>query len=182
MEMRQDALVAAAQVVLAVRETALRMPSQPVATVGFLTVSPNAVNIIPGRVELSVDMRDLSQECLEQMTTQLERETQAIATASHTTITITPLLAVKPTPAAAGIEAAIAAVCEQLQLSYCHLPSRAGHDALEVGRITDMGMIFVPSQAGVSHSEAEYTSPEQCAQGANVLLHTLLQLDHLYLI
>jgi N-carbamoyl-L-amino-acid hydrolase len=180
MEMRQDALIAAAQIVLAVRDIALKMPSQPVATVGFLTVSPNAVNIIPGRVELSVDMRDLSQDCLEEMVAQLERATQAIATATHTTITITPLLAVGPTPAAADIEAAIATACEQLHLSYCHLPSRAGHDALEVGRITDMGMIFVPSQAGVSHSEAEYTAPEQCTQGANVLLHTLLQLDQHY--
>jgi N-carbamoyl-L-amino-acid hydrolase len=91
-----------------------------------------------------------------------------------------PLLCVEPTPAAQPIQNTIASVCEQFGLSYCYLPSRAGHDSLELGRITDMGMIFVPSQAGVSHSEAEYTSPEQCAQGANILLHTLLQLDQLY--
>jgi N-carbamoyl-L-amino-acid hydrolase len=60
------------------------------------------------------------------------------------------------------------------------MPSRAGHDSLEIGRITDMGMIFVPSQAGLSHSGAEYTSPDQCTQGANVLLHTLLKLDNAY--
>ncbi|MBE9078923.1 M20/M25/M40 family metallo-hydrolase [Romeria aff. gracilis LEGE 07310] len=57
------------------------------------------------------------------------------------------------------------------------MPSRAIHDAQEIGRITDMGMIFVPSRGGVSHAEIEYTSPEQCAQGAAVLLQTLICLD-----
>jgi N-carbamoyl-L-amino-acid hydrolase len=180
MDMRQDALVAAAQVVLAVRDIARRMPSQPVATVGYLNVSPNAVNIVPGRVELSVDMRDLSKECLDAMLEQLRQEVQVIATDTDTEIAIASLLCVEPTLAAVHVQTAIESVCQQLGLSYCHLPSRAGHDALEIGRITDMGMIFVPSQAGVSHSSSEYTSPEQCTQGANVLLHTLLELDKIY--
>jgi N-carbamoyl-L-amino-acid hydrolase len=180
MEMRQDALVAAAQVVLAVREIAGRMTSQPVATVGYLNVSPNAVNIVPGKVELSIDMRDLSQECLDAMLKQLKQEVERIAADNDTEIAIAPLLCVEPTLAAMHVQTTIELVCEQLELSYCHLPSRAGHDSLEIGRITDMGMIFVPSQAGVSHSEAEYTSPKQCTQGANVLLHTLLELDKIY--
>jgi N-carbamoyl-L-amino-acid hydrolase len=61
-----------------------------------------------------------------------------------------------------------------------HLPSRASHDAQELARITDMGMIFVPSAAGISHAETEYTAPLQCTQGANVLLHTLIRLDQHY--
>lgn len=180
MSMRQDALVAAAQVVLAVRNIALRMPSQPVATVGYLEVSPNAVNIIPGKVELSVDIRDLSQACLDEMVKQLSQEVQAIATDTNTQIALAPQLCVEPTLAAQKVQTTIKSVCEQLGLSYCQLPSRAGHDALEMGRITDMGMIFVPSQAGVSHSESEYTSPQQCTQGVNVLLLTLMELDQLY--
>lgn len=180
MSMRQDALVAAAQVVLAVRNIALRMPSQPVATVGYLEVSPNAVNIIPGKVELSVDIRDLSQACLDEMVKQLSQEVQAIATDTNTQIALAPQLCVEPTLAAQKVQTTIGSVCEQLGLSYCQLPSRAGHDALEMGRITDMGMIFVPSQAGVSHSESEYTSPQQCTQGVNVLLQTLMELDQLY--
>ncbi|MGB5959793.1 MAG: Zn-dependent hydrolase [Coleofasciculaceae cyanobacterium] len=180
MSMRQDALVAAAQVVLAVRDIALRMPSQPVATVGYLEVSPNAVNIIPGKVELSVDIRDLSQGCLDEMVEQLNQELQAIAADTNTQIALAPQLCVEPTLAAQKVQTTIESVCEQLGLSYCQLPSRAGHDALEMGRITDMGMIFVPSQAGVSHSESEYTSPQQCTEGVNVLLQTLLELDQLY--
>jgi N-carbamoyl-L-amino-acid hydrolase len=180
MDMRQDALVAAAQVVLAVRDIARRMPSSPVATVGYLNVLPNAVNIVPGKVELSVDMRDLSNECLEEMLEQLRQDVQAIATETNTKIDIAALLCVEPTLADPQVQTTIESICQQLGLSYCHLPSRAGHDALEIGRITDMGMIFVPSQAGVSHSEAEYTSPQQCTQGANVLLQTLVELDKVY--
>ncbi len=180
MSMRQDALVAAAQVVLAVRDIARRMPSQPVATVGYLAVSPNAVNIIPGKVELSVDLRDLSKVCLDEMIAQLRQEVQIIAADTNTKIAINPQLCVEPTLADQKVQATITSVCQRLKLSYCCLPSRAGHDALEIGRITDMGMIFVPSLAGVSHSESEYTSPQQCTQGANVLLQTLLELDQLY--
>ncbi|MDX2215991.1 MAG: Zn-dependent hydrolase [Oculatellaceae cyanobacterium bins.114] len=180
MDMRQDALIAAAKIVLAVQEIARQMPSQPVATVGYLNVSPNAVNIVPGQVDLSVDMRDLSHECLIEMMAQLQHQMAAIAVETNTAIQVTPLLEVEPTLATPKIQTAIESVCQTLDLSYCHLPSRAGHDAMELGRITDMGMIFVPSQSGVSHSEAEYTSPEQCTQGANVLLHTLLMLDRLY--
>ncbi|NJR40758.1 MAG: Zn-dependent hydrolase [Leptolyngbyaceae cyanobacterium CSU_1_4] len=180
MDSRQDALVAAAQIVLFVQAIALKMPSQPVATVGFLTVAPNAVNIVPGQVELTVDMRDLSQVCLDEMKELLDQELKAIATQTHTQITVSPILVVEPTPAAALVQQAIEKTCQQFALSYCHLPSRAGHDALEIGRFTDMGMIFVPSEAGVSHSGEEYTSPEQCIHGANVLLNTLLQLDEIY--
>ena len=180
MDGRQDALVAAAQIVLFVQSIALKMPSQPVATVGFLTVAPNAVNIVPGQVELTVDMRDLSQACLDQMKELLDQELKAIATHTNTQITISPILVVEPTPAADSVQKIIEKTCQQLALSYCHLPSRAGHDALEIGRFTDMGMIFVPSEAGVSHSGEEYTSPEQCVHGANVLLNTLLQLDEIY--
>ena len=180
MDMRQDALVAAAQIILAVKQIALSMPSQPVATVGYLNVAPNAVNIVPGQVELSVDMRDLSQDCLDSMMSRLMREVGAIAAETDTEINFTPVLCVPPTLAAPQVQDMIAKVCDELSLSHRAMPSRAGHDSLEIGRITDMGMIFVPSQAGLSHSGAEYTSPEQCTQGANVLLHTLLKLDNAY--
>lgn len=180
MNMRRDALVAAASVVLAVQDLALSMPSQPVATVGYMNVLPNAVNIVPGFVELTVDLRDLSQSCLEEMTSRLQQQLMAIATATDTQIELAPLLCFEPSPAAPQVLSVIENICQKLQLSYCHLPSRAGHDAAEMGRFTDMGMIFVPSRAGISHSQEEYTSPEQCVQGANVLLHTLLELDRIY--
>jgi beta-ureidopropionase / N-carbamoyl-L-amino-acid hydrolase len=180
MDQRQDALVAAAQVILAVQNIARKMPSNPVATVGYLAVEPNAVNSVAGKVELTVDMRDLSRACLDAMAGELQGELDAIAADTNTAIIMTPILLVEPTLAADHTQAIIESVCQRLGLSYCHLPSRAGHDAMEMGRITDMGMIFVPSLAGVSHSEAEYTAPSQCTYGANTLLQTFLDLDAHY--
>jgi N-carbamoyl-L-amino-acid hydrolase len=180
MHQRHDALIAASKIVLAVQAIALEMPGDPAATVGSLEVFPNAANIVPGQVRLTVDMRDLSYDCLAVMTTQLEQQLNAIAQATDTDIHIEPILVVEPTLAADHVQALIEESCQEMNLSYCHLPSRAGHDAMEIGRFTDMGMIFVPSHQGISHSDAEYTSPEQCTQGANVLLHTLIKLDQAY--
>jgi N-carbamoyl-L-amino-acid hydrolase len=180
MNMRKDALVAASQVVLAVNKLGVETPGEQVATVGYFNVSPNAVNIVPGQVDLKIDLRDLSQEHLENLISRMEQEFKAIATATQTEIVMHQALHVLPTLSAPKIIDTIVQVCEELGLSYCHLPSRAGHDAQEIGRFTDMGMIFVPSRAGISHAEDEYTSPEQCIQGSNMLLQTFLKLDRLY--
>ena len=180
MNMRKDALVAASQVVLAVNKLGVETPGEQVATVGYFNVSPNAVNIVPGQVDLKIDLRDLSQEHLEDLIRRMEQEFKAIATATQTEIVRHQALHVLPTLSAPKILDTIVQVCEEMGLSYCHLPSRAGHDAQEIGRFTDMGMIFVPSRAGISHAEDEYTSPEQCTQGANMLLQTFLTLDRLY--
>lgn len=179
MTMRQDALYAASLLVTAVHDGATSSPGDQVATVGYLTVQPNAANIVPGRVDLTIDLRDLSLETIHRMVNHLKQRIQAIAAATQTTIQMQPQHAVHPTLASATLQATIAAVCDSLQLSHYSMPSRAIHDAQEIGRVTQMGMIFVPSQAGVSHAEDEYTSPEQCRQGAEVLLHTLLRLDSL---
>lgn len=180
MNMRKDALVAASQVVLAVNRIALESPGDQVATVGYLTVSPNATNTIPGMVNLRIDLRDLYEENLDNLSAQIKAEITNIATSTGTEITIRETLHIRPTIAAPEIMDTIETVSKTLGLSCMHLPSRAGHDAQEMGRITAMGMIFVPSLAGISHSEKEYTSPDECAQGANVLLQTFLKLDEVY--
>lgn len=179
MNMRKDALVAASQVALAVNQLG-NNPGEQVATVGYFTVSPNAVNVVPGKVELKIDLRDLSQTHLDNLVAQMQQQFAQIATATQTEIVMTQALHVLPTLAEPKIQDAIAQVCQQLELSYSYLPSRAGHDAQEIGRFADMGMIFVPSFAGLSHSQDEYTSPQQCTEGANVLLQTFLKLDRLY--
>jgi N-carbamoyl-L-amino-acid hydrolase len=148
--------------------------------VGALQVSPNAANIVPGKVIASLDVRDLDQNVIDKLVNDLKIELVAIAQRTHTHIEILPQLNVAPSPAAPHIQSTIAEVCATLGLSSMPMPSRAGHDALEIGRFTDMGMIFVPSEGGFSHSEVEYTSPDQCTQGANVLLETLLRLDQHY--
>lgn len=180
MHRRKDALVAAAQMVLAVNKIGVDIPGEQVATVGYLSVSPNATNTVPGNVDFRIDLRDLSQAHLETLVSRMKDEFTAIAATTHTEFTLRETLHILPTLSALPIKNAIKQVSEQLGLDYAYLPSRAGHDAQEIGRFTDMGMIFVPSKGGISHSIDEYTSPEQCAQGANVLLHTFLQLDQAY--
>jgi N-carbamoyl-L-amino-acid hydrolase len=180
MHMRQDALVAAAQVVLAIHRIGTETPGEQVATVGYLNVSPNATNTVPGKVDLRIDLRDISQNHLEDLVELIHQELKAIAANTGTEINLRQTLHILPTPAAPHIMAEIEQVCQELGLASTHLPSRAGHDAQEIGRITDMGMIFVPSHAGISHAEDEYTAPEECIQGANILLQTFLRLDQFY--
>jgi len=180
MDQRQDALVAAAQIVLTVNRLGNRPPRQQVATVGALQVWPNADNIVPGQVQCSLDVRDLNQYVIHDLIDDLKEEIRLIARDTDTQIEIVPQLNVAPSPAVDHIQAIIAEVSGSLGLSHMPMPSRAGHDALEMGRFTDMGMIFVPSEGGFSHSEVEYTTPEECAEGANVLLETVLRLDRHY--
>lgn len=179
MPMRQDALVTAAEVALAINRIG-GQPGDQVATVGQLDISPNAPNSIPGQVKMSLDIRDLDRDRLDALMAQVQSEIQGIAAQSNTNIRMEQCLDNEPAPAKEHIQSAIVSACQALQLSYLYLPSRASHDAQEMARITDMGMIFVPSEGGISHSEQEYTSPAACAQGANVLLHTLMSLDRYY--
>ena len=183
MTMRQDALVAASQIVLAVNRIGHKADNgygEQVATVGAMKLSPNVANTIPGRVEMTLDIRDLSNQRLDDMVAYLEECVAAIADQTDTKIQIKPQLRNEPVPVNSHIYNTIAQVCEQLQLPAQSLPSRASHDAQIIASITDMGMIFVPSQGGISHSETEYTTPEHCVQGANILLQTLLKLDQHY--
>ena len=176
MQMRCDALVAASQVVLAVNQIG-NTPGQQVATVGKMEVQPNAANVVPGWVEMSLDIRDLSSLHIDSLLKQLRSQLEEIAVATKTQIRLNPRLNNEPALSESYIQQAIARSCQNLDLSYTHLPSRASHDAQELAQITDMGMIFVPSKMGVSHDASEYTSPEQCIQGANILLQTSIQLD-----
>lgn len=180
MHLRKDALVAAAQIILAVNKIAIEVPGDQVATVGHLTVMPNATNTVPGQVDLRIDLRDLSQSHLDELVARMKTEFAEIAAATGTEISMRQTLQISPTLASQPIMNTIEQVCQDLGLSHMTLPSRAGHDAQEIGRITDMGMIFVPSRSGISHSEEEYTAPEQCIQGTNVLLQTFMRLDDVY--
>ena len=175
MSMRCDALVAASQVVLAVNQIGLTL-GQQVATVGKMEVKPNAANVVPGWVEMSLDIRDLSSLHIDSLLKQLRTHLEEIAVATNTQIRLNPCLHNEPALSEPYIQKAIALSCEDLDLSYTYLPSRASHDAQEMAQIADMGMIFVPSKMGVSHDASEYTSPPQCVRGANILLQTLIQL------
>ena len=177
MTLRQDALVAASRIVLAVESMAREHPGDPVATVGRLEVWPNAANVVPGSVALTVDLRDVNSVVLDQLVAELMKQVERIGAETGCPIQLEPQFEVEPTAAAGGVMAAIISAAEDLGLSHSQLPSRASHDAQEIGRRWSMGMIFVPSRGGLSHSAKEFTSDDQCWAGAAVLLGTLLRLD-----
>lgn len=177
MDRRQDALVAAADLVLAVRRIAAGRTGRQVGTVGRLEVAPNSPNVVPGRVVLSVEFRDLSAAVLDDLGASTRAEAARIGRETGTTITMTLASTNPPAPAHAGVQAAIRAAVDRAGLTARDLPSGAGHDAQMVAALCPMGMIFVPSIGGVSHSPRELTAWDDCARGAQVLLDTVLALD-----
>lgn len=176
MQDRQDALVAAARLTLAVRETVLSEAGEQVGTVGHFDVSPNAANVIPGEVKMSIELRDLSSAKLGRLAETIRGRARAIATETRTAIRMTQVVHNESATAASEVQRAIEAAANKLRLDSRHLPSGAGHDAQMMATLMPMGMIFVPSAGGISHSPKEFTSPRDCANGANVLLETVLEL------
>jgi beta-ureidopropionase / N-carbamoyl-L-amino-acid hydrolase len=176
---RQDALVAAAELVLAVREEVTRLPGRQVGTIGRLDVTPNAANVVPGRVEAAIELRDLSAGTLTTIADAIRRRAADIAVRTKTTITVEPVGGYAGARAAASVMSAIERASDALALAHTRLPSGAGHDAQMMAELGPMGMIFVPSVSGISHSPRELTSWEDCARGADVLLGSVLEVDAL---
>jgi N-carbamoyl-L-amino-acid hydrolase len=177
MNQRHDAMVAASQLTLAVRDIASRRQGRQVGTVGRIEIEPNSPNVIPGRATLSVEFRDLSDPVLKELGDALQRRATEIARETGTTITMTLASTNVPAMATSSVQEAIARAAAKANLPAMKLPSGAGHDAQQIARIAPMGMIFVPSAGGVSHSPKELTTWEDCARGADVLLKTVLELD-----
>jgi N-carbamoyl-L-amino-acid hydrolase len=174
---RQNALIAAARLIEAVDAIVKREPGRQVGTVGQLTVFPNAPNVIPGKVEMTVELRDLSGSKVKALGAAVQAEAQQIATASGTTIRFRPREQIREALADPSVQTKIEAAARLLGLAFMHLPSGAGHDAQLLATLGPMGMIFVPSIDGISHSPKELSTWSDCANGANVLLHTLLAID-----
>lgn len=177
MNERQDALVAASHLTLAVREIAEARKGRQVGTVGRIEVEPNSPNVIPGRVTMSIEFRDLSEQVLRELGDAVKTRGAAIARQTGTTITFNLASINVAAIATSGVQDAIAKSAGAMSLKTMRLPSGAGHDAQQIATIAPMGMIFVPSVAGISHSPKELTSWQDCANGANVLLRTVLELD-----
>lgn len=178
MNMRKDPMLPAARLVLAVNEIVNSFEGSQVATVGKIEAFPGAGNVIPGEVKLNVEIRDLSSEKIHQVYQAIEEKAQLQAKESGTKVSVRHIeVASKPALANPEIQKVIESSAKELGLSSIYLPSGAGHDAQEMARIAPIGMIFIPSKDGISHSPQEYSSPEDIANGANVLLKTILALD-----
>ncbi len=174
---RHDALLAASYLTVALNEVVRAEPGRQVGTVGKLDVSPNAPNVIPGTVKLTVELRDLAPEKLVRLADIVQARARTIAEQTRTTITFTLANTTAPANAAEDAQRAITRVAERLRLPNRRLPSGAVHDAQMMAQLSPMGMIFVPSIGGISHSPKEQTAWTHCAQGADVLLGTILEID-----
>jgi len=174
---RRNALLAAAKLIEAVQAVVTREPGRQVGTVGQLQVFPNAPNVVPGLVEHTIELRDLSAEKIARLGNEIQERAKRIAVETGTEITITQTQHDPPAICDPGIQRAIESAAKEMGLATIRLPSGAGHDAQMIAKVCPIGMVFVPSVDGISHSPKEFTHWEDCANGANVLLQTILLLD-----
>ena len=142
----------------------------------YEVITPNLVNVVPNRVTITVDLRNTDDEKLKAAESALHDFVAATAANEGVAVSHRSLARFAPVPFAPEVIGRVAANAEALGLSVKRMPSGAGHDAQMLARICPAGMIFVPSAGGISHNVTEYTAPEDLAAGANVLLHTVLDL------
>ena len=177
MAARHDALVSASRLVLGVQSMASDLEICRVGTAGNIQSYTNAVNVIPGRISLGVEFRDVDMEALAGADTEFRRMAAGIAAADGVSIEIQRFENTQSVPIGSRMQEMVAAAADQAGLAFQQLPSGAGHDAQAMAAITEAAMIFVPSVNGVSHAPEEYSTPEDCANGAQVLLNLLLLAD-----
>ena len=174
---RHDALLAAAQFVQAVNRVVRATPGRQVGTVGRIQAFPGAPNVVPGRVTLTLELRDLDAAVIARVHDAIVAEGARIGQETGTTFAYEADPPHVPAIADDRVRAVIARSAKALGLSTRSLPSGAGHDAQSMALLGPMGMIFVPSVGGISHAPKEFTKPQDVTNGANVLLQTLLTLD-----
>jgi N-carbamoyl-L-amino-acid hydrolase len=171
--------LAAAKFIEAVNRVVTSVPGRQVGTVGRISALPGAPNVIPGKVVLSLELRDLDAAKINMLFERIKAEAEKIAAESKTRFDFKEINVNIPAPTDLKIRSLIADAAHDLGLTTKSLPSGAGHDAQDMARLGPVGMIFVPSVGGISHSPREFSRPEDIANGANVLLYTLLKLDRL---
>jgi N-carbamoyl-L-amino-acid hydrolase len=181
MALRKDALVGAAEVIRMVDGLAkARNAEDPylVATIGKLSVDPNAVNAVPGTVVMILEIRSTEEADLAQFERELWRRVEAALGERGLQYSVSMLSQTLPTPCSPVIQLAIEQASGAAGLRSTRLPSGAGHDGVFIARLAPMAMIFVPCREGRSHSPEEWSEPSDCANGARILAETLILLDN----
>lgn len=177
MDQRRDALLAATHLIQAVNHVVTSFPGRQVGNVGKIQVAPGAYNVIPGKVVFGLELRDLDKNKVLSMFQKIQAEAKPIAQKTGTSISFTQPVVSTPALTDPRFQKLIKETAHELGFSTKLMPSGAGHDAQEIANIGPVGMIFVPSVGGISHSPREFSKPEDIENGANVLLHALLKLD-----
>jgi N-carbamoyl-L-amino-acid hydrolase len=178
MNMRQDALLAASQFIIAVNEVTNSVKGSQVGTVGKIAIQPGAYNVIPGKVVLGLEIRDLDAAKIEMLFSEMEKRAAMIAKASKTKISFERQAnESKPALTDKKLQQVINTTAKSLGFSTRFMQSGAGHDSQHIASIAPAAMIFIPSVGGISHSPKEFSTATDMANGANVLLQTILTID-----
>ena len=175
MNLRHDALAAAAEVIGRIEKEAARTGTT-VGTVGQLDLSPGGINIIPGCVSFSLDLRDIDEGVRNDVEARIMHETALICERRGVELETKTIQRLPPAPCSTLVRNAVREACGELGYEPFDLASGAGHDGMHLTELCPIGMIFVRSRDGLSHNPAEYSSKEDCAAGAEVLYRTLLKL------
>jgi len=176
MDLRRDAGYAAGEIMLFVRRLAREIGGQQKGTVGRIELYPNLVNVVAERAVLTVDLRNIDKEVLQQAERQLGDFLDRLAAQEQVAIKTRSLARFDPVVFPSEMVSLVEATAQDLGLACRRLPSGAGHDAQMMARLCPAGMIFVPSAGGLSHNVREYTAPEHLQAGASVLLNAVLRL------
>ncbi len=177
MSLRRDAFVAAAHLTTYI-ETLCRETDPPVVgTVGVVRVEPGAMNVIPGRVELGVDIRSTSGPAKEAVAEQVEAEARRIAEGRELEIEVELLGRGVPVALGKGMVDLLEDVCRSRGCPYRLLPCGAGHDAMQMARLTKAGLVLIPCREGVSHNPAEWAEMAEIVQGAEVILEAVRRFE-----
>jgi len=177
MSTRRDALVSASKLILNIQKMAAEQEICRVSTVGSIKAIPNAVNVIPGHASIGLEFRDTDMEALAAAEQELRRITDQAAVDDIVDIEVIRHRFTSAVPITADMQALVAEAAENCGMTWEPLASGAGHDAQAVANIAPVAMIFVPSIDGISHAIEEYSTPQDCANGAQVLLELLLLAD-----
>ena len=176
MDQRQDALLASARFIEAVHRIVTSVPGRQVGTVGRIEAMPGAPNVIAGEVRLSLELRDLDSAKIAMLFDRISSEARAIAATTGTRFDFVASFESLPAPTDATIRRAIADAAADLRITTMEMPSGAGHDAQSIARFAPIGMLFIPSVRGISHSPRELSNPDDVVRGANVLVNAVLTL------
>ncbi|TWT27929.1 M20 family metallo-hydrolase [Planomicrobium sp. CPCC 101110] len=166
---RRDPLVAAADFISKIPDFPKQVSETAVATVGKLEVSPNGINVIPEKVTLHVDIRDIYEEPRDQLLEMIEKEAQATAAKHEVQLNIKQNTKIQPVPIDKELQAGLADSLKKFDIVPTYIPSGAGHDAMILGRHIPVAMLFVRSKDGISHNPKEWSSLNDCVAGVHVL-------------
>ena len=178
MNNRKDGLLAASKLIIACNEIVRSIPGNQVENVGKISVEPGAANVIPGKVSFNLEIRDLSKEKIFKLFNAIEKKGDTISNQDGVKIYFKNLhMSSTPALMNKNMQDIIKTTATSLGLTYKVMQSGAGHDAQEMAGLAPTAMIFIPSIGGISHSPKEYSKPSDLANGANVLLNSILKID-----